>query len=140
VVPNATASELDAYAKNPPVTVLANSEDMQAVLQTALNRAAVVFYEPGKIKIADQVTLRAEGPCMVLLKLNGKAIESLSVSDPSRKLERLQLKTSSVIDGSGDGWNAAWDKKEKISVIDIDLPREGYAGQSVVINFPRVNE
>lgn len=140
VVPNATASELDAYAKNSPVTVLANSEDMQAVLQTALNRAAVVFYEPGKIKIADQVTLRAEGPCMVLLKLNGKAIESLSVSDPSRKLERLQLKTSSVIDGSGDGWNAAWDKKEKISVIDIELPRAGYAGQSVVINFPRVNE
>jgi chondroitin AC lyase len=140
VVPRATLSALDAYAKNPPVSVLANNESAQAVLQAGLSRAAVVFYEAGKIKIGDQVVLRAESPCMVLVKITGKYIESLSVSDPSRKLEHLQLKTSCEIKGSGDGWNAVWDKKEKSSLIDVDLPRGGYAGKSVVITFPRINE
>jgi chondroitin AC lyase len=134
VVPAAESSTLDAYAKDIPVKILVNTVEKQAVLHVPSNRAGIVFYQAGKIKIDDEV-MTADAPCMAMVRINGKLLESLSVSDPARKLSHLRLVTSAQAEGSGEGWTATWDKKKKTSTIDIDLPQGGHAGQSVVIRF-----
>ncbi len=140
VVPGKDSPAVNAYAENIPVETLANSREVQAVLHRELSRATAVFYQEGKIRINDQITLSVESPCMAILKFTGKSLENLAVSDPSRKLTHLRLQTSAHAEGSGEGWQATWDKTEKISTIDVDLPQEGYAGQSVVLTFRQINE
>ena len=134
VMPAAGPSTLDAYAKDMPVKILVNTADKQAVLHLPSHRAGIVFYQAGKIRIADQV-ITVDAPCMAMVKINGKSLETLTVSDPARKLSHLHLDTSAQAEGSGKGWTAVWDKRKKSSTIDIDLPQGGNAGQSVVIRF-----
>lgn len=140
VVPDATPSVLDEYVKDSPLEILSNTPAVQAVFHRKLNRIEMVFYEPGGIKVNGLLELHAESPCMAMVKLNGESIEALAVSDPSRKLSHVRLTTTALVDGSGPGWKSTWDKKEKISIIDVDLPVEGYAGKSVVITIPKIIE
>ena len=136
VVPGSRIDDMERYSRNTPVEILSNTASLQAVLHRGLNRTQIVFYEPGKIKVNDHVVLSAGSPCMVMVKTNGKGIEQIVVSDPTQKLASLQLKTSALIDASGDNWKSTWNKKEEQSTIDIELNDEGYAGQSVVLNLP----
>lgn len=134
VVPSAEAADLEAYERSSPIEILKNSEAVQAVRHRNLNRSQIVFYTPGEIEI-DDVVLSVNHPCIVMVKTNGKSIDQIAVVDPTQKLSMIQVKTSAVIESSGDGWQGTWDKKEKESTLDIELPTAGYAGQSVVLNL-----
>lgn len=133
VIPATDAASLDLYAKHSPIVILSNTEEVQGAYHRDLNRAQMVFYQPGKVKVTDEVMLSTESPCMVMLKMNGKMIEQISVSDPSRRLKTLEMKITAIVEGSGTNWHAEWDKEEKLSVIRIELPEEGDAGKSVLI-------
>src|SRR5690606_8367085 len=109
VVPNAGPSDLEAYVKDSPIEILVNSKSIQAVRHRRLNRTGIAFYESGKVKANDMVTIEATAPCLAIVKTNGKSIDQIVVSDPSRSLESVELKVSSFIEGSGEGWKAAWD-------------------------------
>jgi chondroitin AC lyase len=136
VVPSGEARSMENYTKNSTVEILANDEPVQAVTDSQLQISQIVFYRPGKLKLPDNVVIKAESPCMLVVKTNEKHIERMTVSDPSRQLAELLIRTSAVVTGSGPGWRATWFKKEKESVIEIDLPRVGYAGESVTVEFP----
>ncbi|HET9486343.1 MAG TPA: polysaccharide lyase family 8 super-sandwich domain-containing protein, partial [Chryseosolibacter sp.] len=136
VAPADEAASLDRYSKNSPIEILSNTEEMQAVSHKVLNRSFIVFYAPGRIEVGDHISISAASPCIVMLKTNGKSIEQIAVSDPSRKLEGIQLTTSAMVEGSGKEWKSAWNKKEKMSVIDIELPKLGESGKSVVFTTP----
>lgn len=135
VVPETAPEELEQYTRNSPVEIISNTASLQAVRHNELNRTQIVFYQPGKIKVNDHVWITAESPCMLMVKTSGKSIEQIAVSDPSRKLDSLQLRTSVLIESSGEFWQATWDKKAKESTLTIALPQEGYAGESVVVNL-----
>ena len=134
VVPSAETTDLEAYEKSAPVEILENSESIQAVRHRKLNRSQIVFYTQGQIAL-DDVVVSVSSPCIVMVKTNGKSIDQLAVVDPTQKLSTLQLKISAMIEGSGDGWHATWDKKEKVSTLDIQLPSAAYAGSTVVLNL-----
>lgn len=136
VVPASSPDALARYQKDSPVEVLRNNTTVQAVWHRGLERAQVVFYQGGKIKVNDHVTVTSIQPCVVMLKINGKQVEEITVSDPSRKLAALRLEISTPIEGKGPQWKAWWDQQKKEGVIDVNLPRDGYAGQSVVMSFP----
>ena len=72
---------------------------------------------------------------MVMIKTNGKRIEKIAASDPTQKLKSLQLSVNLLIEAKGNHWQSTWNKEKKTSIITIDLPTEGYAGQSVVLNL-----
>jgi chondroitin AC lyase len=135
VVPATSPEALDQFARNLPLEIISNTASLQALRHNELNRAQIIFYQPGKIKVNDHVSITAESPCMIMVKTSGKSIEHITVADPSRKLDSLQLRTSVLIESSGENWRAIWDKKAKESVLTIDLPKEGYAGESVVVNL-----
>jgi len=63
------------------------------------------------------------------------SIERMAVSDPTQKLKSLQLKVTLPIEASGTNWRSGYNSQSKVSTIQIDLPTEGYAGQSAVLEF-----
>jgi chondroitin AC lyase len=134
VVPNIKPAEIEGYRKNSGVTILANSPKIQAVKHTKLNQTQLVFYKPGKVKISKDLTLTANNPCMVILQTSNKGIEKMAVSDPSRQLKTLTLAVTSRYEGAGDNWQATWDKKNRTTAIQVNLPNAGLAGKSVVLD------
>lgn len=137
VVPGTEVSVLDNYYKTSGLSILSNTATVQAVQHKGLNRTEIVFYKSGSLKISNALTIQAGNACMVMIKTNGKNIEELAVSDPTRKLKTLQVSINSPISGIGDHWRATWNSESKISIIEVYLPAEGYAGQTVVLNLKK---
>ncbi|MEJ7674432.1 MAG: polysaccharide lyase family 8 super-sandwich domain-containing protein [Chitinophagaceae bacterium] len=135
VVPGITPASANGYLSKSGVVILSNTPEMQAVQNKVLNIIEVVFYQPGTIKVNGNVALTAESPCIVLIRMGSKGIEKIAVSDPTQKLKSLQLKVTAPIQASGNNWRSNWSNEGKASTIQVDLPTEGYAGQSVVMQL-----
>jgi len=133
VLPNVDALKANAYQKNPAVTVLANSPQIQAVQHLETNRSQIVFYQAGEIQLNKNLSLKVDQACMVMITADENEIYQLVVSDPSHKRNKLTLEVSTKLKGKEDQWSAAWNKEKKSSLIQVHLPQEGYAGQSVVL-------
>jgi chondroitin AC lyase len=118
VAPAMNAEAVENYSKKTSVEILSNTAQLQAVRNKALQITQVVFYEAGEIKLTDQHSLAVSNPCMVMIEMKGNSIKKITVSDPGRKLSELQmtLKTGN-----------------KSKLVKIELPKEGYAGSSVVV-------
>lgn len=135
VVPACASSELERYGKAGPIEILENDVAIQAVHHRRLNWTQIAFYEPGETNVNNDISLSVNHPCILMIKLNGNIVEQIAVSDPTHVLSEIQLKTNAVVEGAGEGWQSGWSKKDKQSVIDITLPVDGYAGQSVLLNL-----
>ena len=68
-----------------------------------------------------------------MVKMNGKKVTKISVVDPTHKLSSLKLTLNAKLEGSGSKWSIA--QQGSNSVITVQLPTEGYAGQTVVMEF-----
>lgn len=139
VVPGIDASAIDNYYKTSGITILWNTPELQAVQHKGSNRTEIVFYKEGAVKISNALKLTTASPCMVMVKTTGNNIEKIVVSDPTRKLKSLQLSVNKKIRATGDRWRTSWNEASKSTIIQVDLPGEGYAGQSVVLNFGNEN-
>jgi chondroitin AC lyase len=135
VVPGIDASGVETYNNASKINILSNTSEIQAVQHTGLNVTEIVFYKAGSLKISDECEITAESPCIVLLKTPAGRISEIAVSDPTQKLQSLQLSVNTLIEGKGDHWQIEPDKEKKSSIIKVDLPQGGYAGKSVVIKL-----
>jgi chondroitin AC lyase len=137
VVPGIEKAAIDNYSQQPGISILANTPKIQAVQHKGLNLTQIVFYQAGSIKISKDLTITANSPCLLMIKTDGKNIEKLTASDPTRKLSSLQVVANTKLNGGNEHWKSHWNSEKKNSLIQIDLPTEGYAGQSVVLNFSK---
>lgn len=135
VVPATTVQEMAAGTDAQKIRILSNTPDIQAVTHTGLNISEVVFYTSGEIRLSNFLKLGMESPGMVMVKTDGAALKSISVSDPSRKLSRLHLTVSQEINKSGKNFVSVWNKEKGVSEIAVDLPQTVYAGESVTIEL-----
>lgn len=135
VVPSVEAADIEEYEKSSPIEIIENNVSMQAARHRTLNRTQGVFYAPGKLKVDDHISISTDAACILMVKTNGKDVEQLAVSDPTHTLTKITLTTTALVEGSGEGWQSTWNKKEKESTIEITLPTDGYAGESVVLNL-----
>ncbi len=135
VVPGTTVPALDQYSKKNEIVILANSAEIQAVHNKNLNISQAVFYHPGTIKFNNNLSLTVNSPCLVMIKLKGNVIDKISVAEPTEKLSSLKLTVNVPLEAKGDGWQASWNRTEKLSVIEIHLPKGEYAGKSVMLDF-----
>ena len=71
-----------------------------------------------------------DSPGMALIKMKGNKIEELSVSDPSRKLNRITMTVSGIYNSKGDYFSTIPNKSKKNTVISVELPKGVYAGKS----------
>ena len=81
ILPYASQEKIDTYAKNPDVEIIANNKKVQAVREKSLNMKCFAFHEA-----ADLAGVNVDAPCLVTLTR-----DTLSVSDPTRELEKLTV-------------------------------------------------
>ncbi len=118
-----------------PVEILANTPEIQAVKHSGLNISQVVFYQSGEIQVSPEIKVGCESPGIVMIKTDGKAVESISVADPAHKLSRIHVYFSGKIGKTGDNFTATWNERRQVRELAIDLPQAMYAGKSVTIDF-----
>jgi chondroitin AC lyase len=134
VVPNVSASSLDTYSKKLPVEIISNTSALQALTNKKLGITQAVFYSAGKLALQEGITVTVDSPCIVMIKTTGKKVNTISVADPTHKLSSLKLTVNAALAGSGPNWSTA-QQGTKESVITVELPTAGYAGQTVVMDI-----
>lgn len=136
VVPSVDASDVEPYRSRSPVNILANTAQLQAVEHRGLGLAAVVFYEPGEVRLTDDLVISSEDAGLLMMKTSGEEVREITVSDPSRRLDFIRLQISVRLETEDDRWEAAWNEASGRSNVRIDLPGGEYAGRSVSVSLP----
>lgn len=134
VVPGIGAASLDSYSKEPPVKILSNTPSLQAVSHDNLGITQVVFYEAGEIVLGNGISLAADKSCMVMVRSKGQRIRSITVSDPSRGHQSLELTFGTRVRGGGFNFSTGWNRLEGSSVVAVDLPKDEFAGMSMTLS------
>ena len=111
-------------AKDPQMTILSNTETLQAVAYATDGVLMASFYEPGKVNYGKRV-IKVDQPCLVLFTMkNGKG--SLAVSDPTGKLKQATVSVSGKITGEYANYKSG--KTE----FHVAFPQKPEGGKSVV--------
>lgn len=133
VIPNMEAASIPEYQQKSAISILSNTPEIQAVQHSGLGQSQLVFYQAGKIQVNAKLWVEVDQPCMLMIVAKGNKIRELVVSDPSRKLKVLNISSTGKTKGAGEQWTSTWDSTNKKSRIQVTLPQDGYAGQSVVL-------
>jgi len=99
------------------IKVLINNRNVQAVKDYNADIVQAIFYHAGAIEISKGIILSVDSPGAVMVKINGSKVEEITVSDPSRILNRMHLKISGV------------------DALTVELPQGVYAGKSVEVKL-----
>lgn len=116
VIPGISGQGMEAYIKDYPFEILANSGKVQAIVHKKLQLTGVVYHESIAFQLAESLTLEPNHPCLVLVN---HATNTLTVSDPTATHEHIAL---IVKDATGESQR-----------ITIDLPSGLDAGKSVTV-------
>jgi len=81
ILPNKSVEEVNKYAQNPSIEILANTKEVQAVAHTSLNITGANFWTDS-VQKAGKITSNKKAS--VMTKLDGDLLE-ISVSDPTMK-------------------------------------------------------
>lgn len=133
VVPSVSEEELSSVNAEKNIEILANTADIQAVRHNILNVCQIVFFRAGEIQVTPGMNIRMDSPGLIMVRMEGKNIKEISVSDPSRSLGRIHFSASVRIDKRGNDYKAVWDEAKGLTEISVDLPQGVYAGQSVTV-------
>lgn len=74
VLPNAAINEVAAYAAENPITILANSDRVQAVRHEKLRQIQIHFFEAGELVMDGEKTLSVSRPCEVIWDESGAQV------------------------------------------------------------------
>ncbi len=132
VVPDVSEQQLKETANtNRSIEILANTATMQAVKHSQLGITQLAFYKAGTIEIekGTQVSLDSQG--MAMLKLQGGRLKELTLSDPSRKLNRILLSVTGIYPAKGVNYRAVVNEDQHSTLFIVDLPQGVYSGKSV---------
>jgi chondroitin AC lyase len=94
VLPVMESEKQPTKAPSSSILILKNEATLQAAMDTAIRVGQAVFHEKGTLSISS-LTIEADKPCLVMWRF-GKSgvIDSLFVSDPYRKAERINMKVN----------------------------------------------
>lgn len=115
VVPGVPPPSAAADVQSPDVEILRNDAVLQAVRQVSLSLTGAVFYEPGTLKISDELTLEVDRACLALLH---QAADEFTVTLANPRNAALEVTVNVVHQGN------TYQQK-------IDLPEGLQAGSSV---------
>ncbi len=111
IMPYASLEKLDTYVKNPDVEILANTSRVQAVVEKTLDIRCYAFHEA-----ADLAGVMVDAPCLVTMTHN-----TLSVSDPTRELEKLTVTVWSSLEITEKAPNMQVLHRGGKTIITLDL-------------------
>jgi chondroitin AC lyase len=133
IVPGVEVAELDL---DPGIEILSNSRWIQAVKQREPEMVQAIFYRAGTLKIAEGLELTVDSPGALMFQISDGEIQSVTVADPTRTLDRLHIILSGHIRGKGnESLKIEYDRKPRTTGLTISLPEGLYAGSSVTVNL-----
>ncbi len=136
VVPNVSVESLEETSKNNRgIEILANTEELQGVKHNILGQVQLAFYRAGEIKIAKGQQVKMESQGMALLKLKNGRITEISVSDPSRDLNKIMITLPGIYASKNEGYILIPNTKSNSTMFIIDLPQGVYLGKSITFNL-----
>ncbi|CCN45591.1 putative Chondroitin AC eliminase [Vibrio nigripulchritudo MADA3029] len=124
IAPNKTASQTQQYAANLPVTVLSNTDKLQAVRHAGLGITGIVFHQAGTIDLTSGATVTVNKPSVVLV-------------DESASTEQITLSTPGVGTGVEITYNKGGQSKNT-TVYTFGNPNQLGKGVTVDFNAPVV--
>lgn len=89
-----TAEEFARYCAEPPVEILANTRELQAVRDRRNGCVQAVFYEPGELR-ADDLAITVDAPVLLMLR-NDTLHAADPLQDPARKSVSVTLERNGV--------------------------------------------
>ncbi|MBP3361819.1 MAG: hypothetical protein J6N52_13245 [Clostridia bacterium] len=88
VLPNCSAEAASEYVNNMPVSIIANTDKLQAVYNKNLNIGYAVFYKEGICKFSNEYSVQVTKPCILMLRsINNEIV--ISISNPVQKPEEI---------------------------------------------------
>ena len=134
VVPAVEAAVFAASAAdNRSIQILSNTGLIQAVWHGRQNMLQSAFYRAGKLEVKKGLVVKLDSQGMVMLKTAGNRVSSVTVSDPSRMLQRINLTVSGVYNIKKDGVVCLPDAAKNETLLIIDLPQGPWTGSSVTL-------
>jgi len=90
VLPGKTsAAEMQAYSAS-DISILSNTAAVQAVRHNGLGIWQIVFYQPGEFT-ADQVTVKADKACVIMLKNATSNDVTVHIADPAQSAQQIYV-------------------------------------------------
>ncbi len=130
VVPDIDVAAMAAYARQPPVAVLANRSDLQAVRHAGLGIAAAIFHQSGTLSLDAGLVVSPNRACLLLIRTETDRLV-LAASDPRQGTADLLVKISAKLTGPG----AVWSDADKATTVTLPLPKGDSAGATVLRAF-----
>lgn len=96
VMPDATRSEVQAFAAADELAVAENSTAVQAVYHGGLSRGQAIFHEAGSVTFHSGCTVTVDAPCALMINESDPQNVLISASNPKNRA--LELTVDSVID------------------------------------------
>lgn len=91
LLPQYSQQEWSQWLRHTSVKILANTPQMQAVVEPSTGLAGICFWKPGKCKINNShITIQSDGVACVMMQVKNNVI-SLAVSDPTQERESVTL-------------------------------------------------
>ena len=134
VLPATTIDKVETQPEK-QIIVLENSSNIQAVKHIKQQIYQIVFYKAGELQLEEMMYLTSESPGIYMIKTDGNKPIEITVSDPNRELSKLHFSLTSQLNVKCDGVESNWDADKKQTELIVNLPKDAYAGKSVVIKL-----
>lgn len=137
VVPGVSMSDMGHSSYLDVIKVVSNTEALQAIQHRVQGMVQAVFYQPGRLVITDHLEIVMKNSGMVMVQYHNGELLSVSVADPSRRLDEVNFSVSQSlpeISGEADA-RMEWNEETGHTNIRVNLPRDQWAGSSVVLDF-----
>lgn len=129
VAPTLPAARTAAYAAALPVVVLANRENLQAVVHPGLRRAQMVFYEPGYCELPAFGMVSVDQSCALQVAWTDRGVQ-LAVSNPEHTGKEVLVSLFGVWRGPGAR------KEGGDTLVTVNLPGDPEkAGSTVLVSL-----
>jgi chondroitin AC lyase len=132
VVPNVSVAALPSWRESASIAILQQTASVQAIASRDGKLVQAAFFEPGRLTWGEGASIEAQSPCLVMLDETASSVR-LHVTDPTHTCKTLTLRLA----GRYIGREARYDTDRGQTELTVDLPQEGFAGQTVRLDLQR---
>ena len=120
---------------NRQIQILSNTGSMQAVWHGKNQMVQSAFYRSGTLQVKPGMQIKVDSQGMVMLKMQNERIAAITVADPSRMLQRINLTVSGIYNKKQEGVICIPDQAKMETLFIIDLPQGVWSGSSLTLQL-----
>ncbi len=135
VAPAVKIENMKAYAENPPVEVVSNTPDLQAVRHRGLKMIQAAYYKAGVLRVGNGLVIGVNKPCLLLVRQKKEGLQ-IAVANPKNKPLNVEVEVNAKFQEK----RCVWLDERGISRITFKLRGRKFGGKSSVRLLRRADE